>query len=129
MKVEAAMAQIEVVGASEKEALKRSKATQKEIDELKDSTESEAEIASTVGTLSKEPIIVQGVIFISLMDCNYYEEQYANDFDGVGYPQRNQFGDNSNRAERDQKPKWYHASRPKPSFLTGRAKTGISDEP
>ncbi|GJY07318.1 ribonuclease H-like domain-containing protein [Tanacetum coccineum] len=24
-----------------------------------------------------------------IKDCNYYETQYANDFDGVGYPQRN----------------------------------------
>nr|GFA66551.1 nucleic acid-binding, OB-fold protein [Tanacetum cinerariifolium] len=39
MKFEVAMAQIEAVGASKKEALKRSEATQKEIDELKDSTE------------------------------------------------------------------------------------------
>nr|GEX93067.1 WEB family protein At5g55860 [Tanacetum cinerariifolium] len=39
MKVEAVMTQIEAIGASEKEALKRSEATQKEIKELKDSTE------------------------------------------------------------------------------------------
>nr|GEZ45812.1 hypothetical protein [Tanacetum cinerariifolium] len=38
MKIEVAMAQIEAVGASEKEALKHSEATQKEIDEFTDST-------------------------------------------------------------------------------------------
>ncbi|GKB87395.1 hypothetical protein Tco_0959667, partial [Tanacetum coccineum] len=39
MKIKVAMAQIEAVGASEKEALKRLEATQKEIDEFTNSTE------------------------------------------------------------------------------------------
>ncbi|GJR87559.1 hypothetical protein Tco_0211570 [Tanacetum coccineum] len=30
-----------------------------------------------------------------IKDCNYYETQYANDFDGVGYPQREPIWDNA----------------------------------
>ncbi|GJU38621.1 hypothetical protein Tco_1191578 [Tanacetum coccineum] len=30
-------------------------------------------------------------------DCNYYETQYANDFDGIGYPQREPIWDNATR--------------------------------
>ncbi|GJZ06491.1 hypothetical protein Tco_0540284 [Tanacetum coccineum] len=30
-------------------------------------------------------------------DCNYYETQYANDFNGVGYPQREPIWDNATR--------------------------------
>ncbi|GJT25562.1 putative ribonuclease H-like domain-containing protein [Tanacetum coccineum] len=33
-----------------------------------------------------------------IKDCNYYETQYANDFDGVGYPQREPIGDNALRS-------------------------------
>ncbi|GJX01766.1 hypothetical protein Tco_0185679 [Tanacetum coccineum] len=58
MKVEAAMAQIEVVGASEKEALKRSKATQKEIDELKDSTEADLKRAHMVESAQKSAALI-----------------------------------------------------------------------
>ncbi|GJU06781.1 putative ribonuclease H-like domain-containing protein [Tanacetum coccineum] len=32
-----------------------------------------------------------------IKDCNYYETQYANDFDGVGYPQREPIWDNATR--------------------------------
>ncbi|GJW12512.1 putative ribonuclease H-like domain-containing protein, partial [Tanacetum coccineum] len=32
-----------------------------------------------------------------IKDCNYYETQYANDFDGLGYPQREQMWDNATR--------------------------------
>ncbi|GJX70101.1 putative ribonuclease H-like domain-containing protein [Tanacetum coccineum] len=33
-----------------------------------------------------------------IKDCNYYETQYANDFDGVGYPQREPIWDNALRS-------------------------------
>ncbi|GJU92527.1 DNA helicase [Tanacetum coccineum] len=58
MKVEAAMAQIEAVGASEKEALKRSEATQKEIDELKDSTEAALKRAHMVESAQKSAALI-----------------------------------------------------------------------
>ncbi|GJW96074.1 putative ribonuclease H-like domain-containing protein [Tanacetum coccineum] len=58
-------------------------------------SESEAEIESNVGTPIQEPIIVQDFLFIK--DCNYYETQYPNDFDGVGYPQREPIWDNATR--------------------------------
>ncbi|GJR45659.1 ribonuclease H-like domain-containing protein [Tanacetum coccineum] len=32
-----------------------------------------------------------------IKDCNYYETQYANDFDSVGYPQREPIWDNATR--------------------------------
>ncbi|GJV08808.1 ribonuclease H-like domain-containing protein [Tanacetum coccineum] len=32
-----------------------------------------------------------------IKDCNYHETQYANDFDGVGYPQRQPIWDNATR--------------------------------
>ncbi|GJZ33480.1 putative ribonuclease H-like domain-containing protein [Tanacetum coccineum] len=32
-----------------------------------------------------------------IKDCNYYETQYANDFDGVGYPHREPIWDNATR--------------------------------
>ncbi|GKF38007.1 hypothetical protein Tco_0114765, partial [Tanacetum coccineum] len=32
-----------------------------------------------------------------IKDCNYYETQYANDIDGVGYPQREPIWDNATR--------------------------------
>ncbi|GJT83502.1 putative ribonuclease H-like domain-containing protein [Tanacetum coccineum] len=32
-----------------------------------------------------------------IKDCNYYETQYANDFNGVGYPQREPIWDNATR--------------------------------
>ncbi|GJU72362.1 hypothetical protein Tco_1263767 [Tanacetum coccineum] len=32
-----------------------------------------------------------------IKDCNYYETQYPNDFDGVGYPQREPIWDNATR--------------------------------
>ncbi|GKD90748.1 hypothetical protein Tco_1366255, partial [Tanacetum coccineum] len=63
-------------------------------------SESEAEIESNVGTPIQEPIIVGhfrknksstskscfvcGSYLHLIKDCNYYETQYANDFDGVG---------------------------------------------
>ncbi|GJU01439.1 putative ribonuclease H-like domain-containing protein [Tanacetum coccineum] len=41
---------------------------------------------------------VSSVNYLHLIkDCNYYETQYANDFDGVGYPQRVPIWDNATR--------------------------------
>ncbi|GKA03938.1 putative ribonuclease H-like domain-containing protein [Tanacetum coccineum] len=38
------------------------------------------------------------LVYLHLIkDCNYYETQYANDFDGVGYPQREPIWDNATR--------------------------------
>ncbi|GKB55843.1 putative ribonuclease H-like domain-containing protein, partial [Tanacetum coccineum] len=83
-------------------------------------SESEAEIEFKVGTPIQEPIIVQDLPSFScnsseknentsrtscnkngylhlIKDYNYYETQYANDFDGVGYPQREPIWDNATR--------------------------------
>ncbi|GJS69749.1 putative ribonuclease H-like domain-containing protein [Tanacetum coccineum] len=76
-------------------------------------SESEARIESNVGTPIQEPIIaghfrknnssaskscfVCGSYLHLIKDCNYYETQYANDFDGVGYPQREPIWDNATR--------------------------------
>ncbi|GJZ73442.1 putative ribonuclease H-like domain-containing protein, partial [Tanacetum coccineum] len=38
---------------------------------------------------------VYGSYLHLIKDCNYYETQYANDFDGVGYPQRQPIWDNA----------------------------------
>ncbi|GJY54417.1 putative ribonuclease H-like domain-containing protein [Tanacetum coccineum] len=40
---------------------------------------------------------VCGSYLYLIKDCNYYETQYANDFDGVGYPQREPIWDNTTR--------------------------------
>ncbi|GKD26575.1 hypothetical protein Tco_1232789, partial [Tanacetum coccineum] len=53
-------------------------------------SESEAKIESNV---SKNPLFYLHFI----KDCNYYETQYANHFDGVGYPQREPIWDNATR--------------------------------
>ncbi|GJR34693.1 putative ribonuclease H-like domain-containing protein [Tanacetum coccineum] len=57
---------------------------------------SEANLESSEGTTIQEPIIVQDYLHL-IKDCNYYETQYANDFDGVGYPQREPIWDNATR--------------------------------
>ncbi|GKB96782.1 ribonuclease H-like domain-containing protein, partial [Tanacetum coccineum] len=44
------------------------------------------------------PSVISSVNYLHLIkDCNYYETQYANDFDGVGYPQREPIWDNATR--------------------------------
>ncbi|GJV14233.1 putative ribonuclease H-like domain-containing protein [Tanacetum coccineum] len=85
-----------------------------------------------------------------IKDCNYYETQYANDFDGVGYPQREPIWDNATRvAQSNQfvpqavllrsgkvsipaaRPNQVTAGRPKP-VSTGRPKpvsTGKQNRP
>ncbi|GJV58163.1 hypothetical protein Tco_1459168 [Tanacetum coccineum] len=40
---------------------------------------------------------VCGTYLHLIKDCNYYETQYANDFDGMGYPQREPIWDNATR--------------------------------
>ncbi|GJR01304.1 putative ribonuclease H-like domain-containing protein [Tanacetum coccineum] len=57
---------------------------------------SEANLESSEGTTIQEPIIIQDYLHL-IKDCNYYETQYANDFDGVGYPQREPIWDNATR--------------------------------
>ncbi|GJR27633.1 putative ribonuclease H-like domain-containing protein [Tanacetum coccineum] len=71
-------------------------------------SESEAEIESNVGTPIQEPIIVQDLPSFSCNSSDKNETllgllvirmtQYANDFDGVGYPQREPIWDNATRA-------------------------------
>ncbi|GJX04724.1 hypothetical protein Tco_0190640 [Tanacetum coccineum] len=82
-----------------------------------------------------------------IKDCNYYETQYANDFDGMGYPQREPIWDNATRvAQLNQfvpqavllrsgkvsilaaRPNQVTAGRPKP-VSTGRPKPVSTDAP
>ncbi|GJX50342.1 putative ribonuclease H-like domain-containing protein [Tanacetum coccineum] len=85
-----------------------------------------------------------------IKDCNYYETQYANDFDGVGYPQREPIWDNATRVTQSNqfvpqavllrsvkvsipasRPNQVPAGRPKP-ISTGRPKpvsTGKQNRP
>ncbi|GJR17429.1 hypothetical protein Tco_0965956 [Tanacetum coccineum] len=85
-----------------------------------------------------------------IKDCNYYETQYANDFDGVGYPQREPIWDNATRVTQSNqfvpqavllrsgkvsipaaRPNQVPAGRPKP-VSTGRPKpvsTGKQNRP
>ncbi|GJU57364.1 hypothetical protein Tco_1235130 [Tanacetum coccineum] len=61
-------------------------------------SDSEAEIESNVGPPIKKPISSGVTYYLHLIkDCNYYETQYPNDFDGVGYPQREPIWDNATR--------------------------------
>ncbi|GJU09965.1 ribonuclease H-like domain-containing protein [Tanacetum coccineum] len=82
-----------------------------------------------------------------IKDCNYYETQYANDFDGVGYPQREPIWDNATRVTQSNhfvpqavllrsgkvsipaaRPNQVPASRPKP-VSTGRPKPVSTGRP
>ncbi|GJS46000.1 ribonuclease H-like domain-containing protein [Tanacetum coccineum] len=112
-------------------------------------SESEAEIESNVGTPIQEPIIVQDYLHL-IKDSNYYETQYPNDFDGVGYPQREPIWDYSTRVTQSNqfvpqavllrsgkvsiptaRPNQVPAGRPKP-VSTGRPKpisTGKQNRP
>ncbi|GJW83072.1 ribonuclease H-like domain-containing protein [Tanacetum coccineum] len=85
-----------------------------------------------------------------IKDCNYYETQYPNDFDGVGYPQREPIWDNATRVTQSNqfvpqavllrsgkvsipaaRPNQVPAGRPKP-VSTGRPKpvsTGKQNRP
>ncbi|GKA74936.1 putative ribonuclease H-like domain-containing protein, partial [Tanacetum coccineum] len=82
-----------------------------------------------------------------IKDCNYYETQYANDFDGVGYPQREPIWDNATRVTQSNhfvpqavllrsgkvsipaaRPNQVSTGRPKP-VSTGRPKPVPTDKP
>ncbi|GJX70102.1 hypothetical protein Tco_0307273, partial [Tanacetum coccineum] len=90
---------------------------------------------------------VCGSYFHLIKDCNYYETQYANNFDGVGYPQREPIWDNATRVTQSNhfvlqavllrsgkvsnpaaRPNQVSTGRPKP-VSTGRPKPVPTDKP
>ncbi|GJT91168.1 ribonuclease H-like domain-containing protein [Tanacetum coccineum] len=83
-----------------------------------------------------------------IKDCNYYETQYANDFDGVGYPQREPIWDNATRVTQSNqfvpqavllrsgkvsipaaRPNQVPAGRPKPVSTGAPVSTGKQNRP